>query len=260
MPSEAVNRTLVIVRDPPPPSQSPPPNSAMAQQRGGRGEGNVRVVPKWAAPPDTHTLVMLGDSAPEAAAALRVVRHRLESKRAEGVRVLGVTSARDGQGKSTFAAQLALVLSESQRARVLLVEANFRRPSLARLLGFQLAPGEGFSTQIVKRMRGDHDPWSVVALGPALHVLAEAPTQPSMPEALHAHEFASAVRFLAHGYDFVVVDGPSALGAGEANVVESAVDGMLVVVRSNLSTGSDVRAAIASIGTQKTVGAVLWDA
>ena len=80
-----------------------------------RGDRPV-AVPVWASPPNSSILVMLGETRADAPAALRVLRHRLELRRAEGLWTFGVTSARDGEGKSTLAAQLALVLSEAQRA------------------------------------------------------------------------------------------------------------------------------------------------
>ena len=227
---------------------------------GQQGDSPVRVVPAWASPPNTQILVMLGETASEAPAALRVIRHRLEQKRAEGMWTFGVTSARDGEGKSTFSTQLALVLSESQRARVLLVEANFHRPALAQLLGFRVPDGQAFSAQIVRKMRGSMEPWCVVALGPALHVLAESPGEQGFPETLHSTHFQNAIGFLGRGYDFLVVDGPSILGSGDANVMENAVDGIIVVVRSHQTKGSDLRDAIKQIGERKAIGTVLWDA
>ncbi len=224
------------------------------------GDSPVRVVPAWASPPDTQVLVMLGDSSPQTAASLRVIRHRLEQRRAEGMWTFGVTSPRDGEGKSTFAVQLALVLSESQRARVLLVEANFHRPSLARILGFKVPDGHGLSAQIVRKMRGSMEPWCVTALGPALHVLAESTTEPVFPETLHSTHFQNAVGFLSRGYDFLVVDGPTVLGSGDANVIENAVDGLILVCRSQWSKGADLREAVKQLGDRKMVGVVLWDA
>jgi len=203
---------------------------------------------------------MLGETSTDATASLRVIRHRLEQKRAEGMWTFAVTSARDAEGKSTFATQLALVLSESQRARVLLVEANLARPALAKVLGFRVPEGFGFSAQIVRKMRGSMEPWCVVALGPALHVLAEATGERGFPETLHSTHFQNAVGFLSRGYDFLVVDGPSILGSGDANVVENAVDGVIVVARSRKSKGSELRDAVRQLGERKTVGVVLWDA
>jgi Mrp family chromosome partitioning ATPase len=224
------------------------------------GDSPVRVIAAWASPPNTQILAMLGETSAEAPAALRVIRHRLEQKRAEGMWTFGVTSARDGEGKSTFATQLALVLSESQRARVLLIEANFVRPSLAQILGFRVPDGYGFSAQIVRKMRGSMEPWCVVALGPALHVLAESLGEQGFPETLHSTHFQNAIGFLGRGYDFLIVDAPTILGSGDANVVENAVDGVIVIARSKQSKGSDVREALKQLGERKTVGMVLWDA
>jgi Mrp family chromosome partitioning ATPase len=226
----------------------------------GHGDSPVRVIPAWASPPDTNILVMLGEASPQASASLRVIRHRLEQKRAEGMWTFAVTSARDGEGKSTFATQLALVLSESQRARVLLIEANFQRPSLAGILGFKVPEGQGFSSQIVRKMRGSLEPWCVTALGPALHVLAESTTEGIFPETLQSTHFQNAIGFLSRGYDFLVVDGPSILGSGDANVVENAIDGVILVCRSKISRGNDLRDAVKQLGDRKAIGVVIWDA
>ena len=255
--NENKNRTLVVARN-----DALPPSLGHTAPHGPSPAGSspVSVVPTWASPPDTHTRVMLSDTAQEAAAALREIRHRLEQLRARGMWTFGITSAREGDGKTTFATQLALVLSESQRARVLLVEANFDRPAIARLLGFAVPEGTGFSRQIVRKMRGSLEPWRVVALGPALHVLAESATEPGFPETLHATHFQNAITFLAQGYDYVIVDAPSVLESGDANVVENAVDGMIVVARSGHAKGSELREVVAQLGERSTVGVALWDA
>lgn len=219
----------------------------------------VRVVPVWASPPDVRVLAMFGDAPAEVPAALRVVRHRLETRRGQGMWTFAVTSARDGEGKSTLAAQLALALSEAQRARVLLVEASMQRPALARILGFQVPSGAGFSVQLASRMRGMRDPWTVLALGPALHVLAENEQEPGFPQTLHSTHFRAVVDRLGRIYDWVVVDAPSVLGSGDANVVEEAVDGVIVAARSRASKGADLRAAMKQLGDRKALGVVLWD-
>jgi Mrp family chromosome partitioning ATPase len=247
---EQATRTLVVHGRP----------TALRQE-----ESVVRAVPVWASPPDVPLLVMLGESSPEAPAALRVIRHRLEQRRAEGMWTVGVTSARDGEGKSTLAAQLALVLSEAQRARVLLVEAAMHRPSLARVLGVQVPPGVGFSVQLLRRLRAanGHEaepPWTVLALGPALHALLESEAEPGFPQVLHSTHFRRAIARLEHVYDWVVVDGPSILDSGDASVVEEAVDGVVLVAKSGASRGADLRSALKQLGDRKAVGVVLWDA
>src|SRR5262249_31102421 len=80
-------------------------------------------------------LVMVRAPDSPAAAAFRVLRHRLIER--DGLRTVLVTSPRVGEGKTTCAVNLALALCEAGRARVLLLEANFRRPAIARMLGFR---------------------------------------------------------------------------------------------------------------------------
>jgi Mrp family chromosome partitioning ATPase len=249
-PSEPATRTLVL----------------HSREITAEPDSPVRVVPVWASPPDLCSLVMLGQSPPDgtaanaaAAAALRVIRHRLERRRGEGMWTFGVTSARDGEGKTTLATQLALVLGESRRARVLLIEASMLRPAIARVLGFRVPAGTGFSAQLAQRMRGGADPWTVLALGPALHALVESEADVGFPETLHSTHFRRALEHLGRTYDWVVVDAPSVLGSGDANVVEDAVDGMIVVARSRMSRGSELRAAMTQLGDRKALGVVLWD-
>jgi Mrp family chromosome partitioning ATPase len=203
---------------------------------------------------------MLGETQPDVPAALRIVRHRLEQARLEhGTSVVGVTSARDGEGKSTLAAQLALVLSESQRARVVLVEACFERPSLARLLGVTVPPGLSLSVQLARRLQYPAEPLSVLALGPSIHAALEAGTETRHPGVLHSPQFCAAVAALALTYDFVIVDGPSVLGSGDANVIEEVVDGLVLAARSGVSKGLDVREVVRQLGHRKVLGLVLWD-
>ncbi|MGZ3452575.1 MAG: hypothetical protein ACXWUG_06960 [Polyangiales bacterium] len=213
------------------------------------------VMPSPTAP---EILAVLGDD-PKPIAALRLVRHRLELLHGEGMRRFAITSPRELEGKSTVAAQLALVLSESQRAHVALVEASFHRPALARILGFEIPPGLGLSTQVMRAMRGEEEPWSMLAVGPSLHVLAEseAEDEPRFPRALHSAVFQELLALLAEVYDYVIIDAPCVLEGGEANALEPAVDGMIFVARAGVSKKSELRMALRQLGGRKTVGVVL---
>jgi Mrp family chromosome partitioning ATPase len=222
--------------------------------------GAQRVVSVRASPLEARVVAMLADGWPGATAALRVIRHRLELLRGQGMWTFGVTSARPGEGKTTLAAQLAIVLSEAQRARVLLVEACMHQPAIARLLGFEVPSGLGLSVQISRRMRGGVEPWTVLALGASLHALVEDEREPGHPDTLYSTHFREALDRLGQSYDWVIVDAPSVLGSGDANVVEEAAHGMIFAVRSRASRGADLRAAIRQLGESKTVGVVLWDA
>ena len=262
MPNPAPTRTLVL-------AGGQAAALAVAPQSPSDAASNLlRPVSTWASPADPDRLVMLTGSSPEACSALRVIRHRIERRRAEGMHVFAVSAARPGEGSTSVAVQLALVLSEAERARVLLVDANFTRPGIASALGFGVPEGSSFSEQLAQRMRGGKEPFVVAALGPSLHVLAERPPEarradesaPLDPtEALHSMQFPAALTQLSHLYDYVLIDTPAVLGSGDANVVEDVADGVVLVVRSGQTKGNDLRSTVAQLGTRKLVGAVLWD-
>jgi Mrp family chromosome partitioning ATPase len=222
-------------------------------------EGPVRVVSMWAAPPTPSLLVFVSDGRADAAKALRDVRRKIEEKHEDGSTTFAISSATEQEGKSVLAAQLALALSEGERARVLLVEANLKAPSLAQLLGLRLTPGSGFSSQLVKRMRGGRDPWSVIALGPSLHVLVEEAGQKTLPEAIESKPFQEVVQFVSRGYDYVLLDAPPLLDAKAFEPVAPLADAIVLAGRAGSTRASVVRRALREDVARKVFGMVLWD-
>src|SRR4029079_18216104 len=74
----------------------------------------------------------------------RALRHTIEQRhRAAGLQVIAVTSAAVGDGKTTTAINLAGALAQAADARVLLVDADLRRPALGGLLGLRGGSGGG---------------------------------------------------------------------------------------------------------------------
>jgi Mrp family chromosome partitioning ATPase len=200
----------------------------------------------------------LGAASPRALAALRILRRWIEQRRGDGSLVLSVMSPCRGEGKTTLALRLAATLSEADRARVILVEGNFERPRLAAMLGVELPAEGGFSTQIHERMRGRGVAWGVVRLGPSLSLLAE-PEVAAYPEAIHSTHFSAALAALRRSYEYVVIDGPSVVGSGDANVLEGASDGVLMLVRAGATQGAALSRATQQIGERRVLGVVLND-
>ncbi len=216
----------------------------------------IKVVRMVAAPKRAEVLAFLRDDV-AASASLRVIRHKLELLHSQGVVTFAITSPNDRDGKSTVAALLAMALSESQRARVLLVEGNLHHPALAELFGLDVPPPFGISAQLVRKIEGEDWRWHVVAIGPSLHVLAESPRGEAIPRVIHSGQFQEALSVFRELYDYVVVDGPKILGTGDANALETAVEGMVIVVGSGVSSKGDVRRALRQLGTRHVLGFVL---
>lgn len=136
-----------------------------------------------------------------------------------------VTSALPGEGKSTTSMNLAIALAERD-LRVLLVDADLRRPSLAEHAG--LDGTVGLSTVLIGDATLDQvvQPWG----GAALHVLAAGQIPPNPSELLDSPAMVELLTAARRDYDVVVLDSAPLLPVTDAAVLARLTDGALVVV------------------------------
>jgi len=203
---------------------------------------------------DPH-LSVLQPEATTRAAGFRALRHRLTEQK--DPRVILVTSAEDGEGKTSCAANLALALAESGRFKVLLVEANLRRPRLASIFGFQ--PGRCLLAQLTIHREQIETPWVVTEIQPVgLHALVIAPGG-TADAVLHGPTFAASLARLRLVYDYVVLDGPSILTSADASIIQDSVDAVVLVVRSGVARNRTVQQALSQLSADMVAGLVLMD-
>ncbi|MGN6427585.1 MAG: polysaccharide biosynthesis tyrosine autokinase [Leifsonia sp.] len=158
------------------------------------------------------------------------------------IRVVVVTSPSVDDGKSTVSVNLALAMAERVN-RVLLVDADLRRPSVANLC--QIEGSVGLTTVLVGRASLSEavQQWGA----PNLDVLA-AGSIPSNPSQLLSSEaFSSLVRTMAAEYDFVVFDSVPLLTVTDTLPLARLTDGALVTVRYNGTTRHDLEHALESL-------------
>jgi capsular exopolysaccharide synthesis family protein len=154
------------------------------------------------------------------------------------VETIVLTSAVPNEGKSSTSANLAIVLAEAGR-RVLLVDADLRRPRLAAYLGLEGAVG--LTNVLVGQADVDDvtQPW-----GPAgLDVLASGFVPPNPSELLGSAHMGDLLRELAEKYDTVLIDAPPLLPVTDAAVLAGRADGALLIVRRGKTSQSQVRTA-----------------
>jgi Mrp family chromosome partitioning ATPase len=214
--------------------------------------GLVRIQRAAPMPGSAPRPLMLEAPDTPAAAGFRVLRHRLAGRSG----AILVTSPHAGEGKTLCALNLALALAEGGQAHVLLLEANFRRASVARLLGFHPPVCIGKQLESCRAMQ--ERSWDVATtMVPGLHVAAVAPESELRPVANGPALGVCIEDMRRAGYDHIVVDGPAVLGSAEVNTMEEHVDGILIVLRAGESRVSELRKAVDQIGKSKLLGAVL---
>jgi capsular exopolysaccharide synthesis family protein len=142
-----------------------------------------------------------------------------------------VTSAKAGEGKSTTALNLAATCARAGE-RTLLLDVDFRRPSLAEVFVDDEESGE--SHGLVDVLRGEL-PWQAVVRRteiPNLDFIPTGDTRAIPIEILGTRELRQVLLAVSHHYDRVILDGPAVLGLADCRVLGRIVDAALLVVRS----------------------------
>lgn len=150
----------------------------------------------------------------------------------EGVgHVIGITSSLQAEGKSSTAVNTAYALAESG-ARVLLMDADLRRPSVAAKLGLSRTPG--LTNLLVAR--GDYrELLQHNATAPGMDVLTSGDIPPNPSELLGSNRMEKLMQELVKHYDYVIVDLPPVNVVSDAIAMSKVLDGVIMVVRSGVS-------------------------
>jgi capsular exopolysaccharide synthesis family protein len=176
------------------------------------------------------------------AEALRQLRTNLEYIDVDKpVKTVVVTSAVPGEGKSSTACALAMLFAETNR-RVLILDADLRRPRIAEYLGLEGAAG---LTTVLAGIAAIDE--VLQRYGENLWVLPSGflPANPS--ELLGSQLMADLLRELRELFDVIVVDCPPLLPVTDAAVVAARADGALLLAQSRKTTSAQVTAAVKAL-------------
>lgn len=152
-------------------------------------------------------------------------------------KLLLITSALPQEGKSATSINLAIVLAQ-KGSRVLLVDADMRRPTLHRVLG--VSRDVGLSSILDGTTPDDN---SVVPAPdfPNLFVLPSGPSPSNPAELLDSGRLRTLLEQWRSQYDYVIIDTPPALSVTDAVVLSPVADAVIIVVRSGQTTKHAVR-------------------
>lgn len=213
--------------------------------RGGRSDGSAAVNKRRISVLQPESYV---------AEQFRALRGRIDALAAQSpIRTLCVSSPASGEGKTTASINLACVTAMSVGRRVLLVDCDMRKPKVHQALG--LRPETGLAEVLAGEVAIDDAIIKVDGLNLDVLAVRGRPSNPS--ELLGSPRMRELVEDVGNRYDRVIFDTPAALGVPDAKAVSELVDGVVVVVRADITTQQDLEAALEALDRRRLLGLIL---
>lgn len=165
------------------------------------------------------------------------------AENSDQLKTLLVTSPDPEEGKTTVVCNLAIALTEVKQ-RVLLIDADMRKPRLHKIFG--LPNRRGLADVLSNGTAGENDSFAPVQETdvPGLYLLSSGPRTPSILHCLHSPRTAELLRQARENFDIVVIDTPPMMQIADARILGQMVDGIILVVRADKTTRDTARAAI----------------
>ncbi len=186
----------------------------------------------------------------------RALRQNLERLRKDaGLKVLAVTSPAPGDGKSVTTINVAGALAQSPSARVVVIDADLRRPMVAQYLGLT-SSGRGLGEALEDSTCTLADV-TVHLDGFNLSVVPAGHPRPSPYELLNSKRLEHLLDEARQRFDFVLIDTPPTVPFPDCRLIGRWTEGLLLVVAANRTPKRLVAEALALFDPAKVVGVVL---
>lgn len=177
--------------------------------------------------------------------------------RGEGCKKICITSGAAGEGKSITFLNFAISVGEAGQ-KVLLIDADLRRPALARLLVEKATPGlSNVLAGLVSPEEAIHK-----EVYQNLDIIFSGDVPPNPSELLGSERLQEMVEKLSHEYDYILIDTPPVNVVSDACIVANVLDGVLLLVRQDSSRKDEVKRAVSRLQLTgaKLLGFILNDA
>jgi capsular exopolysaccharide synthesis family protein len=178
---------------------------------------------------------------------LRQLQHTRRLKK------LLITSTIPEEGKSTVAANLATILARRQQPKILLLEGDLRRPSLAKLFGLGRVPG------LSEWLQGESRPIENIYRleGPNFWFLPAGRPPENPLELMQSGRLSELMIQLSTWFDWIVIDSPPILPLADTSVWARLADGILLVTREGTTKRQMLQRGLQALEKSKLLGAVV---
>ena len=182
----------------------------------------------------------------------RVLRTRVwEVMRARKVKTMLVTSAIPEEGKTVLAVNLAFALAQLEGVRVLLVDGDLRKPSVANFL--KMTPPKGLNNYLRDEATFDDVCWRVNS---NLDVVPSLPMMENSAELLHSSRMQTFLQEATRSHEVVLMDAAPLLPVADTQVLAPLLDGALLAARAHSTPAELIKQAADMLGS-KLLGTIL---
>jgi len=180
---------------------------------------------------------------------LAATLHHLQAE--QGLKRLMVTSAVPQEGKTLTVVNLAMTLSESYRRRVLLIDADLRRPSVHDIFGISNRYG------LCDALRDERRELQFARVSPMLWVLPAGPPDADPMRALASERMERFLDEVSASFDWVLLDAPPVALMADAGVLARLTRAVIVVIGAGSTPYGLVEKIVADLGREHIIGTVL---
>jgi protein-tyrosine kinase len=204
--------------------------------------------------PDLDTDVFSASHIAHQAEQFRILRSRLYHLRNERpLRTLLVTSSMAGEGKTFVAGNLVRSFARQHERRVLVIDADLRRPRMHLVFGAPDAPG------LSDYLKGAKDASSIVQqdTNGNLCLIPSGSHVNNPSELLSNGRMKTLLERMTPAFDWIVIDSPPCLPVADAGVIAQWCDGLLLVVRAEYTPAALISKSQKELKGRNVVGVVL---
>src|SRR5262245_55797349 len=203
------------------------------------------------------SIVTTNDPSSVAAEQYRILAMRVQQQcDAAQVKSIMITSAAGGEGKSLTAINLASALAATTQGRVLLIDADMRKPRIAEYLRLTVPSDGGFHNLLV---HSDGNPDRYVMHVKELFVIPGGVSQANPVAALSSPKARAVFENLKRRFAYIIVDAPPVLPIADSHILGGVTDKVLFIVRARQTPRELFQHALEGFEAANLLGAVLND-
>ena len=168
-------------------------------------------------------------------------------------KVMLFTSAAQNEGKSTIALNTAIMLSSDNKSKIVIVDCDFRKPTVNTMLGF--SPEIGLSDYLSKKAKIKDISFNGIV--PGLTIIPVGKKPPNTCELFASDRMKKFVSYLKERFDYVIIDSPPILAFPDSAILAPLTDGAVFVINCEKAKKSIVKRAVETLHDCRIIGFVL---